>query len=212
MDAGAFLALQITLLAISVPLAIVPLLVLHPQGLAAIALPGGIVVAAYLGPRLVIAREARSRQFQMRSQLPEFIDLLVTCLDAGLTVELGMKRVVEHYHTPLGLEFDLALGQITLGRPMAEAFAEMAHRTEVRDLLDLSRAVAQAEPLGVGVAHILRLQSEELRRRARQRAIELGARAPLKMMFPMTCCLFPTLFVLILGPGLITAISVLSHR
>lgn len=212
MDAGAFVALQVTLLAIAIPIGLIPLFVLHLQGLMAIAVPGGALVLACLGPRLVITSEARGRLNQMRSQLPEVIDLLVTCLDAGLTFELGLRRVVDHYRTPLGREFDLALGQISLGRPMAEAFAEMAHRTELRDIMDLSRAIAQAEPLGVGVARILRLQSEELRRKARQRAMEQGARAPLKMMFPMACCIFPTLFIAILGPGIIEALSVLGHH
>jgi tight adherence protein C len=178
----------------------------------AILVPGAALVLAYLGPRLLITSQARGRLADMRSQLPEIIDLLVTCLDAGLTFELGLRRVVDHYRTPLGREFGLALGQISLGRPMAEAFAEMAHRTELRDIMDLSRAIAQAEPLGVGVTRILRLQSEELRRKARQRAMELGARAPLKMMIPMTCCIFPTLFVAILGPGVIEALQAFSHH
>ena len=102
------------------------------------------------------------------------------------------------------------LNEIRLGRPRLEALDDMARRNKVDELNSFIQAVIQSEQLGVGIANVLRIQSEEIRRRRRQRAEEAGQKAPLKMLFPMACCIFPTLFVVLLGPAALQVIAEFS--
>jgi tight adherence protein C len=95
------------------------------------------------------------------------------------------------------------LNEVRLGRPRIEALDDMGKRCKVEELSNFVQAIIQSEQLGVGIANVLRIQSEEIRRRRRQRAEELGQKAPLKMLFPMVGCIFPTLFIVLLGPAVI---------
>ena len=95
------------------------------------------------------------------------------------------------------------LNEIRLGRPRLEALDDLSKRCKVEELTTFVQAIIQSEQLGVGIANVLRIQSEEIRRRRRQRAEEQDQKAPLKMLFPMVGCIFPTLFIVLLGPAII---------
>ncbi|HXZ99569.1 MAG TPA: type II secretion system F family protein [Candidatus Binatia bacterium] len=163
---------------------------------------GGVV--GYLLPDSLLSRRIRSRQHQILLALPSALDLLTISVEAGLGFDAALGRVCEKYHNALSAEFNQVLNEIRLGRPRLEAMDDMARRNKVEELNSFIQAIIQSEQLGVGIANVLRIQSEEIRRRRRQRAEEAGQKAPLKMLFPMACCIFPTLFIVLLGPAVLT--------
>lgn len=163
--------------------------------------PVGGVVLGYLLPDLVLSRRIKGRQKEILLALPSALDLLTISVEAGLGFDAALGRVCEKYRNGLAAEFKQVLNEIRLGRPRLEALDDMARRNKVDELNGFIQAVIQSEQLGVGIANVLRIQSEEIRRRRRQRAEEAGQKAPLKMLFPMACCIFPTLFVVLLGPA-----------
>jgi tight adherence protein C len=162
---------------------------------------GGVV--GYLVPQSLLSRKIRKRQKEILLALPNALDLLTISVEAGLGFDAAMARVTEKYHNALALEFTRVLNEVRLGRPRMEALDDMGRRNKVDDLNNFVQAIVQSEQLGVGIANVLRIQSEEMRRRRRQRAEEQGQKAPLKMLFPMVGCIFPTLFIVLLGPAVI---------
>jgi len=173
------------------------------QGSMLILGPVGGGLFGYLMPSLWIDRRVKARQKEIRIALPNALDLLTISVEAGLGFDAAINRVTEKYHNALALEFTQVLNEVRLGRPRLEALDDMARRNKVDELNNFIQAVIQSEQLGVGIAQVLRIQSEEMRRRRRQRAEEQGAKAPLKMLFPMVGCIFPTLFIVLLGPAVI---------
>jgi len=161
------------------------------------------LVLGYLAPDAELSRRIRKRQNEILLALPSALDLLTISVEAGLGFDSALARVAEKYHNALSAEFTQVLNEIRLGRPRVEAMDDMARRNKVDELNSFIQAVIQSEQLGVGIANVLRIQSEEIRRRRRQRAEEAGQKAPLKMLFPMACCIFPTLFVVLLGPAIL---------
>ncbi len=157
----------------------------------------------YLLPDAELSRRIRKRQHEILLALPSALDLLTISVEAGLGFDAALVRVVEKYRNALSAEFAMVLNEIRLGRPRIEAMDDMARRNKVEELNSFIQAIIQSEQLGVGIANVLRIQSEEIRRRRRQRAEEAGQKAPLKMLFPMACCIFPTLFVVLLGPAVL---------
>jgi tight adherence protein C len=169
--------------------------------------PVGGAVLGYLLPDLVLSHQIRSRQREILLALPSALDLLTISVEAGLGFDSALGRVCDKYHNALAAEFNQVLNEIRLGRPRLEAMDDMARRNKVDELNSFIQAVIQSEQLGVGIANVLRIQSEEIRRRRRQRAEEAGQQAPLKMLFPMACCIFPTLFIVLLGPAALQVIA-----
>jgi tight adherence protein C len=165
------------------------------------------MVLGYLAPDAELSRRIRGRQKDILLALPSALDLLTISVEAGLGFDAALGRVCEKYHNALAAEFTQVLNEIRLGRPRLEALDDMARRNKVDELNSFIQAVIQSEQLGVGIANVLRIQSEEIRRRRRQRAEEEGQRAPLKMLFPMACCIFPTLFVVLLGPAALQVLN-----
>lgn len=165
--------------------------------------PIGGLVLGYLAPDAELSRRIRGRQKELLKALPSALDLLTISVEAGLGFDAAMARVCEKYRNALSTEFAQVLNEIRLGRPRTEALDDMARRNKVDELNSFIQAVIQSEQLGVGIANVLRIQSEEIRRRRRQRAEEAGQKAPLKMLFPMACCIFPTLFIVLLGPAIL---------
>ncbi len=165
--------------------------------------PAGGGVLGYLVPSIWLDRKVKARQKEIRVALPNALDLLTISVEAGLGFDAAISRVTEKYHNALALEFTQVLNEARLGRPRMEALEEMARRNRVDELSNFIQAVVQSDQLGVGIAQVLRIQSEEMRRRRRQRAEEMGAKAPLKMLFPMVGCIFPALFIVLLGPAVI---------
>jgi tight adherence protein C len=162
---------------------------------------GGVL--GYLVPQSLLSRKIRQRQKEILLALPNALDLLTISVEAGLGFDAAMARVTEKYHNALALEFSRVLNEIRLGRTRMEALDDMGKRNKVDELNTFVQAIIQSEQLGVGIANVLRIQSEEMRRRRRQRAEEQGQKAPLKMLFPMVGCIFPTLFIVLLGPAVL---------
>src|SRR6266566_782370 len=130
----------------------------------------------------------------------------------GLGFDAAIGRLTEKFKNALSDEFAQVLNEIRLGRPRLEALDDMGRRSGVEELHTFIQALIQSEQLGVGIAKVLRIQSEEMRRRRRQRAEEQAAQAPLKMLFPMIGCIFPTLFIVLMGPAVIIIIHTFQHK
>jgi tight adherence protein C len=203
LTASGFLALRLIsmLLFTSIGLALALFAALTMPLLAAV--PGAGLIFGYLGPQLVVARRIKKRQKSILLALPSALDLLTISVEAGLSFDAALARVVDKYDNEFSRELTIMLNEVRLGRPRLEALDDVARRCKVEELSNFIQAIIQSEQLGVGVANVLRIQSEEIRRKRRQRAEEQGQKAPLKMLFPMVGCIFPTLFIVLLGPAVI---------
>ncbi len=203
LTAGGFVALQLISMVIGVVLGIglALLMTLTPPMLYLAPVVGGAI--GYLLPASTISRRIRKRQKQILLALPSALDLLTISVEAGLAFDAALTRVTDKYHNALTAEFTQVLNEVRLGRPRLEALDDMGRRNKVEELNNFLQAIIQSEQLGVGIANVLRIQSEEIRRRRRQRAEEAGQKAPIKMLIPMIGCIFPTLFIVLLGPAVI---------
>ena len=167
-----------------------------------IALAGGVILGYYL-PVIWLRQKVDGRRTEIQKGLPDALDLLVICVDAGLGFDAALARVTDKYHNALSDLLTKALREVSLGRPRLEALDEMGRNSGVEDLHNFIQAVIQSEQFGTGIGKILRIQADEMRRKRRQRAQEKGAQATLKMMLPMVGCIFPTLWIILLGPALL---------
>jgi len=170
------------------------------QGLLLALVGAGI---GYLAPEFWLGRRVRGRQKGILLQIPDALDLLTISVRAGLGFDAALGKVVEKLKGPLVDEFRRALAEVRVGKARREALRDIVPRTEVQPLTNFISAIIQAEQLGVSISKVLQVQSEQLRIERRQRAEEQAAQAPIKMLFPLVGCIFPSLFVVILGPALI---------
>ena len=157
----------------------------------------------YMAPEFWLGRRIRSRQHAILLAIPDALDLLTISVRAGLGFDAALGKVTEKLPGPLSDEFRRALAEIRVGKPRREALRDIVGRTDVPALTNFIGAVIQAEQLGVAISKVLQVQSEQLRIERRQRAEEMAAKAPIKMLFPLVGCIFPSLFIVILGPALI---------
>jgi tight adherence protein C len=162
----------------------------------------GAIAGLYL-PALWLRRKVKSRRNEIQFVLPDVIDVLVVCGEAGLTFEAAMERVGQKYDHALAEEFVRVLQEVRIGKPRLEALNDMAVRCGVEELNSFVQAVIQSEQLGSGLVKVLGIQADEIRQKRLLTAQERGARASLKMLIPMVGCIFPTLWVILLGPALI---------
>jgi tight adherence protein C len=167
-------------------------------GIAMLAALAGM--GAYL-PKMWLGGRVARRQKEILKSLPDAFDLIVTCVEAGLGLEAAMARVAEKTKGAFGEELTICLREVSMGKLRREALKELAERTGVPDLTGFINAVIQAESMGTSVGTVLRVQAVGMRMKRRQRAEQQAHAAPVKMMFPLVLCLFPTLFIVILGPA-----------
>ena len=167
-----------------------------------IALALGTILGYYV-PVLWLRQKVDARRTEVQKGLPDALDLLVICVDAGLGFDAALARVTDKYKNALSELLSKALREVSLGRPRLEALDEMGRSSGVEDLHNFIQAVIQSEQFGTGIGKILRIQADEMRRKRRQRAQERGAQATLKMMLPMVGCIFPTLWIVLLGPAVL---------
>ncbi len=160
------------------------------------------LVAGFFFPDLWIKDEIRKRKKAIQKVLPDTIDVLSISVEAGLGLDAAMSRICQKSQNPLTLEFEKYLTEMRLGKSRREALRQIQARTGVDDLNTFVGAIIQADQLGVSIAKILRVQADQLRTKRRQRAEQLAQKAPLKMLFPMILFIFPSLFVVILGPAI----------
>jgi tight adherence protein C len=166
----------------------------------AISIVAGAILGFYL-PVLWLKQKVDARRNEIQRGLPDAMDLLVIAVDAGLGFDAALARVTDKYKNALSDEFAKVLREVSLGRPRLEAMDEMGRSSGVEDLHNFIQAIIQSEQFGTGIGKILRIQADEMRRKRRQRAQEKAAQATLKMMLPMVGCIFPTLWIVLLGPA-----------
>jgi tight adherence protein C len=167
-------------------------------------------VTGILLPRYVLRRMIRSRQTRVRWGLADALDLMVISIEAGLGLNAAMMRVSEELkevHRDVSEEFELANLEIRVGRERDEALRNLAERTGVDDLRSLVAMLIQADRFGTSIARAVRAFSDSLRTKRRQRAEQAAQKAAVKLLFPLACFLFPTLFIAILGPAALTLID-----
>jgi tight adherence protein C len=183
-------------------------------------LAGGLVAGLFLGvigagigyllPEFWLGGRIKARQKIILKMIPDTLDLLTISVRAGLGFDAALAKVVEKLPGPLSDEFRRALAEVRVGKTRRDALRDMVPRTNVQPLSNFIGAIIQAEQLGVSISKVLQVQSEQLRIERRQRAEEQAARAPIKMLFPLVGCIFPSLFIVILGPALIAIVKTLG--
>jgi tight adherence protein C len=161
----------------------------------------------YTIPEFWLGGRVRRRQHAILLMIPDALDLLTISVRAGLGFDGALAKVVEKLKGPLSDEFRRALAEIRVGKARRDALRDIVPRTEVPALTNFIGAIIQAEQLGVSISKVLQVQSEQLRIERRQRAEEMAAKAPIKMLFPLVGCIFPSLFIVILGPALILIVQ-----
>lgn len=179
-----------------------------------------LVVAAVWGaatgwfvPRFLVSSRASSRQKEIQLALPDALDLLVICVEAGLGLNQALVRVageIRHVSELLAEELALTNFQIRAGSPREDALKDLANRTGVSDVRTLVTTMIQTERFGTSIAQSLRVHADTLRLKRKQRAEEAAAKTTIKMIFPLALCVFPALFVVVLGPALIQIYTTLS--
>ena len=157
--------------------------------------------AFLLGPDAVLNRQMEERRQAIRVRLPDIIDMLTISVEAGLGFDQAMERTVNAIPGPLTDEFARMLGEMRAGAGRADSMRALDARTDVPELRSFLLALIQAETFGVSIGRILRGQSEEMRIKRRQQAQEQAQKAPVKLLFPMVLCVFPGIFVVLLGPS-----------
>jgi len=158
------------------------------------------VLGFYL-PELLIRSKIQRRQKDIRKALPDALDLLTICVEAGLGFDGAMSKVFEKWDNELSRAFGRVLREIQLGKLRREALRDMAERIGIPEMTSFVAAIIQSEQLGVSMARVLRIQSDQMRVKRRQAAEEEAQKAPIKMLFPMALLIFPSILIILLGPA-----------
>jgi tight adherence protein C len=175
---------------------------LHIPGI--ILFPGPLAALGYTIPGVWLNQRISKRKKEIQKSLPDAIDLLTISVEAGLGFDPALQRVAEKWDNELCQEFRRLLQDMRIGKPRREALREVSIRCGVDDLRVFISSIIQADQLGVSITQVLRVQSQQMRIKRRQRAEELAQKAPIKMLFPMVFLIFPAMYVIILGPAIPT--------
>ncbi len=181
----------------------VVLLLLKLHGLLALLFIAGLWGISFMLPDVSLDRRIEDRQKAIARKLPDILDLLVISVEAGLGFEQALDRTSSTVPGPLSDEFRRMLHEVRIGATRADALRALEHRTEVPELRTFILAMLQADTFGVSISRMLRSQADEMRVRRRLRVQAAAQKAPVKMLFPMVFCIFPSIFVVIIGPAMI---------
>lgn len=155
-------------------------------------------------PDIYLRKRIAERKNEVEKAMPDVLDLITVSMEAGMGFDGAIMKVAEKCKGPLASEFLIVLQECKMGKSRKDALRDMADRVDVDDLSTFIGSVIMAEQLGIGLGNVLRLQSDQMRRKRRQRAEEQAMKAPVKMLIPMVTCIFPTIFVILLGPAAIS--------
>jgi tight adherence protein C len=170
---------------------------------------GGFV--GYYLPEWLLRSKSGKRQNAMRRALPDALDLLSITVEAGLGFDAAVARVARQEGGPLGEEFHRVLQEMQLGKSRADALRDFGDRTSIPELKSFVLAMIQADVFGISIAKVLHVQANEMRVKRRQRAEETAQKVPVKIVFPLLTCIFPALFVVLLGPAAISIYNAFKH-
>jgi tight adherence protein C len=171
---------------------------------------GGATFAGFFLPHLMLTSKITRRQNEIRKAMPDALDLLTICVEAGLGFDAAMAKVSEKWENELSLAFARAIREVQLGKVRREALKAMADRLGLPEMTSFVAAIIQSEQLGVSMAKVLRIQSDQMRMKRRQFAEEQAHKAPIKMIIPMALLIFPSIMIIILTPAAIQIMTSLG--
>jgi tight adherence protein C len=164
---------------------------------------GGATIGGFYLPHIMLTTKITRRQKEIRNAMPDALDLLTICVEAGLGFDAAMAKVSEKWETELSLAFARVIREVQLGKVRREALKDMSDRLGIAELTSFVAAIIQSEQLGVSMAKVLRIQSDQMRLKRRQRAEEEAHKAPIKMIIPLALLVFPSIMIIILTPAVI---------
>ena len=167
----------------------------------------GFAALGFFVPDFVVGSRSRKRRDAIGVALPDALDLLAVSVEAGLGFDGAVAKITEHMEGPLVDEFALTLGEIRIGEGRQDALKKMAARVSSPELASFIRAIIQADQLGISLGRILRVQAADSRNKRQLAAEEKAMKAPVKMLFPTVACIFPAMFIVILGPALLNLLK-----
>lgn len=170
----------------------------------------GVTTLSYFVPDILIKNRALKRREAIRTELPNALDQMLIAVQAGLGFEMSMGRAGNNGRGPLAEELIRTLQDIQVGRSRKDAYLAMAERIDVPDVRSFIRAVVQADAYGVAIAGVLKSQASDMRVKRKQRAEEHAMKMPVKMLFPLIFFILPTLFIVVLGPSVISIMELFS--
>jgi tight adherence protein C len=168
---------------------------------------GGTIFAAswaaggFALPGVVVSSRARARKEKIRAELPDALDLLAVSVEAGLGFDGAVDKLTDNMEGPLAEEFALTLGEMRIGESRHDALKKLAERVDTPEVASFTRAIIQADQLGISLGRILKVQAADSRNRRQMAAEERAMKAPIKMMFPTVAFIFPAMFLVVLGPA-----------
>jgi tight adherence protein C len=162
---------------------------------------GGATFAGFFLPHLMLTSKITRRQKEIRKAMPDALDLLTICVEAGLGFDAALSKVSEKWENELSLAFARTIREIQLGKVRRDALKDMSDHLGIPEMTSFVAAIIQSEQLGVSMAKVLRIQADQMRLKRRQRAEEEAHKAPIKMIIPMALLIFPTIMIIILTPA-----------
>jgi tight adherence protein C len=166
-------------------------------------------VGGFALPGIVVSMKARSRRERIRAELPDALDLLAVSVEAGLGFDGALDKLADHMEGPLSEEFELTLGEMRIGESRHDALKKLATRTDASEVASFTRAIIQADQLGISLGRILKVQSADSRNRRQMAAEEKAMKLPIKMLFPTVMFIFPAMFLVVLGPAVLNLKEIL---
>jgi tight adherence protein C len=168
----------------------------------------GLGFGGFIAPGFVVGMRGRARREQIRAQLPDALDLLSVSVEAGLGFDGAVARLTEHMDGPLAEEFSLTLGEMRIGESRHDALKKLAARAAAPEVASFTRAIIQADQLGISLGRLLRVQAADARLKRQAAAEEKAMKSPIKMLFPTVLFIFPAMFIVILGPAMLNLMKI----
>jgi tight adherence protein C len=164
----------------------------------------GLGAIGYIAPAFIVGGRARRRGAALVAALPDALDLLAVSVEAGLGFDAAIAKLTQHMKGPLSDEFELALGEMRIGESRADALKKLAARAGTQEISSFVRSIIQADQLGTSLGRILRVQATDTRNKRQAVAEEKAMKAPIKMLFPTVLFIFPAMFIVVLGPAMLS--------